>query len=473
MSGVSGNHIGGTQAGQGNLISGNNNRGVTIVSSSPGGGQPPIASDSNFVQGNLIGTNAAGTAVLNNTLAGVSINSSNNNLIGGTVALARNVISGSGGNGAINLANNGTGTAGSNGNLIQGNYIGTDINGAIALGNVNGIALSGGSSNNQIGGDDAADGTTDGVVRARNIIAGNNNDGINISNSGGQSNGNIIKGNYIGVNANGTAAIPNNFNGVSAAGVNATQIGGLTAGAGNLISGNNQSGINLNEASPGSGQPNLPITNTHIEGNFIGTNAAGTAAIRNQQTGVNISGTNSSNNYVGGSVPGARNLIGASGGNAVSINLNANGNFVLGNWMGVDITGTTSLVTNISGVISYGNGSGVVISGSSNNQIGGLTAAERNVISGNGCQGVNIINSLNSGVLTQASGNKVQGKLHWLNAAGTDMVLDPTNGSKFGNKCSDVFIAGATNNLIGGTAPGAWKRPGRRDASGRGRQQQQ
>jgi len=455
MSGVSGNHIGGTQAGQGNLISGNNNRGVTIVSSSPGGGQPPIPADSNFVQGNLIGTNAAGTAVLNNTLAGVSINSSNNNLIGGTVALARNVISGSGGNGAINLANNGTGTAGSNGNLIQGNYIGTDINGTVALGNVNGIALSGGSSNNQIGGDDAADGATDGVVRARNIIAGNNNDGINISNSGGQSNGNIIKGNYIGVNASGTAAIPNNFSAITLAGVAGTQIGGTTAGAGNLLSGNNQNGVGMNESSPGSGQPNLPVTNTHIEGNLIGTNAAGTAAIRNQQTGVNISGTNSSNNYVGGSVPGARNLIGASGGNAVSISPNANGNFVLGNWMGVDITGTTSLVTNISGVNSYGNGSGVVISGSSNNQIGGLTAAERNVISGNGCQGVNIINALVSSTLVQSSNNRVQGNYIGLNAAGTDMVIDPTNGSKFGNKCSDVFIAGATNNLIGGTASGA------------------
>jgi probable HAF family extracellular repeat protein len=455
LSGVSGNHIGGTQAGQGNLISGNNNRGVTIVSASPGGGQPPVASDSNFVQGNLIGTNAAGTAVLNNTLAGVSINSSNNNLIGGTVGLARNVISGSGGNGAINLANNGTGTAGSNGNLIQGNYIGTDINGSVALGNVNGIALSGGSSNNQIGGDDAADGTTDGVVRARNIIAGNNNDGINIGNSGGQSNGNIIKGNYIGVNANGTAAIPNNSSGITLGGVDSVQVGGTSAGAGNVISGNNGNGVNLVEANPGGGQPNLPTTNTHIEGNFIGTNATGAAAMRNQQTGVRISGANSSGNFVGGSVAGARNLIGASGFNAVSIEVGANGNFVLGNWMGVDITGTTALVTNVSGTNFYGNGSGVVISGASNNQIGGTSATERNVIAGNNCQGVNIINQLVSGSLVQSSNNRVQGNYIGLNATGTDIVIDPTNGSKFGNKCSGVFIAGATNNLVGGTTPGA------------------
>jgi hypothetical protein len=208
----------------------------------------------------------------------------------------------------------------------------------VALGNVNGVALSGGSSNNQIGGDDAADGATDGVVRARNIIGGNNNDGININNSFGQSNGNIIQGNYIGVNANGTAALPNNLNGVSAIGVNATQIGGITAGAGNVISSNNQAGINLNEGSPGSGQPAVPATNTHIEGNFIGTNAAGSAALRNLGSGVNISGTNSSNNYVGGSAAGARNLIGASGSNGVSINAHADRNFVLGNWIGVNST---------------------------------------------------------------------------------------------------------------------------------------
>jgi CSLREA domain-containing protein len=454
LSGVSGNHIGGTQTGQGNVTSGNNGRGVTIISGSPGGGQPLVASDSNFVQGNLIGTNAVGTAVLNNSLAGISINSSNNNLIGGTVALARNVISGNGGNAAINLNNNGTGTAASNGNRIQGNFIGTDINGTVALGNVNGVALSGGSSNNQIGGDDAADGATDGVVRARNIIAGNNNDGININNSFGQSNGNIIQGNYIGVNANGTAALPNNLNGVSAIGVNATQIGGVTAGAGNVISSNNQAGINLNEGSPGSGQPNVPATNTHIEGNLIGTNAAGTAALRNLGSGVNISGTNSSNNYVGGSAAGARNLIGASGSNGVSINARADGNFVLGNWIGVNSTGATALVTTIGGTNSFGNANGVMISGSSNNQIGGVTAAERNVISGNAGPGV-VMNNTNSGGIVQSSGNRVQGNYIGLNSAGTDTVIDPTGGQKFGNRNAGVSIGGAINNLIGGTATGA------------------
>jgi probable HAF family extracellular repeat protein len=452
--GVTNNFIGGSGSGEGNLISGNNSNGVNLASRNPGSGFIP--STGNHIEGNLIGTDITGLVALRNNANGISINSSNGNFIGGTTAGSRNVISGNT-QGGIAISNTGTfNPAGSNNNVIRGNYIGTKADGNQALPNGNvGILLGGGSVGNVIGGDDAADGATDGVVRARNLISGNNTDGISNGNFSGPANNTIIQGNYIGVNASGTAAIPNNFGGITLGGVNSVQIGGTSAGAGNVISGNNQNGVNIVEANPGGGQPTLPATNNHIEGNFIGTNATGTSAIRNLGSGVNISGTNSSNNYVGGSVPGARNLIGASGGNAVSISPNANGNFVVGNWMGIDITGTTSLVTNTSGVISYGNGSGVVISGSSNNQIGGLTAAERNVISGNGCQGVNIINTLVSGNLVQSSNNKVQGNYIGLNAAGTDMVVDPTNGSKFGNKCSDVFIAGATNNLIGGTAPGA------------------
>ncbi len=436
------------------MISGNNSNGVALNSNSTGSGfEIPTG---NHIEGNFIGTDVTGTVALRNNSNGISMSSSSGNFIGGTSAGARNLISGNTRAG-ISLSNTGTfNPAGSNSNIIRGNYIGTKADGNSALGNGNaGVTINGGSLGNIIGGDDAADGATDGVVRARNILSGNNNEGISLANSSGQANNTIIQGNYIGLNATGTAAIPNNSSGISLSGVSATQIGGTSAGAGNVISGNNQNGINLNEASPGTGQSNLPTTNTHIEGNFIGTNAAGTAAIRNQQTGVRISGLNSSNNVVGGSVAGARNLIGASGFNAVSIETNSNGNFVLGNWMGVDITGTTALVTNVSGTNVFGNGSGVVISGASNNQIGGPTVAERNVISGNNCQGVNIINALVSGNLVQASGNKVQGNYIGLNAAGTDMIIDPTNGSKFGNKCSDVFIAGATNNLIGGATPGA------------------
>lgn len=99
------------------------------------------------MQGNLIGTNIAGTAAIPNSRGGVIlITAANNNTIGGTTAGARNVISGNG-SGGILLSNN------SIGNVIQGNYIGVDVTGTAPLGNqVAGISLNEQSNNTTIGG---------------------------------------------------------------------------------------------------------------------------------------------------------------------------------------------------------------------------------------------------------------------------------------------------------------------------------
>src|SRR5207302_1233878 len=119
------NTIGGTVAGAGNVISGNSGTGIALADSS-----------SNLIQGNLVGTDAAGTAAVPNVAGvGISIGGGSTNTIGGTTAGARNIISGNGagGNGhGIRFALDSTTDTG---NLIQGNYIGTDINGTAALGN--------------------------------------------------------------------------------------------------------------------------------------------------------------------------------------------------------------------------------------------------------------------------------------------------------------------------------------------------
>ena len=99
------NTIGGSQAGAGNVISGNTGEGVFLDQ----------GSGNNLLEGNLIGTNAAGTQALANSV-GVQI-SINGNTIGGTQAGERNVISGNTNGGIIDYTS---------GNLIQGNYIGTD-----------------------------------------------------------------------------------------------------------------------------------------------------------------------------------------------------------------------------------------------------------------------------------------------------------------------------------------------------------
>ena len=83
----------------------------------------------NIIQGNYIGTNAAGTAASGNSVYGLWINNVANNAIGGTVAGTRNIISGNGNDGISITGNSGTG------NIIQGNYIGTDVNGTADLGN--------------------------------------------------------------------------------------------------------------------------------------------------------------------------------------------------------------------------------------------------------------------------------------------------------------------------------------------------
>jgi hypothetical protein len=119
-----------------------------------------LDSAGNVVQGNLIGTNVTGTAALGNSNHGVLIAGSNNT-VGGRTAAARNVIS--------HNVNNGVSVT-SAGNLVQGNFIGTDANGTAALGNGgHGVYILLGGSNNTIGG------TADG---AGNAIAYNVGSGV-------------------------------------------------------------------------------------------------------------------------------------------------------------------------------------------------------------------------------------------------------------------------------------------------------
>ena len=143
------------------------------------------------------------------------------------------VINGFTGDG-IDLTTNG-------GDTVQGNYIGTNAAGTAALANGSSGVLISGSADNTIGGTTAA---------ARNIISGNTGDGIDITGSG--TTGNLVEGNYIGTNAAGTAAVANQLAGIDlASGASSNTIGGTTAGAGNVISGNTQYGIEVNSGVTG------------------------------------------------------------------------------------------------------------------------------------------------------------------------------------------------------------------------------
>src|SRR5262249_17045231 len=146
------------------------------------------SSSNNRVAGNYIGTDKTGTVALGNAGDGISLSNAPNNTIGGTAAGAGNVISG---NGRVGVWVFG---AAASGNRIQGNLIGTDKTGRVALGNGLATSLPGvmlqGALNNLIGGSDAA---------SRNVISGNGSYAVFVT--GSQATGNRIQGNYLGTNS--------------------------------------------------------------------------------------------------------------------------------------------------------------------------------------------------------------------------------------------------------------------------------
>lgn len=167
---------------------------------------------------------------------------------------------------------------GGDSNTIGGNYIGLDRNGA-AAGNLIGITILN-SDDNLIGGS---------TLASRNVISANVIYGVFLECLGGfgvsiDAARNGIKGNYIGTNSAGTAALGNGGgiaistspSNAASADVVETAIGGAQAGEGNLISGNG-TGIDI-----GSGGPtdSSRVRRTQIQGNLIGTNISGDRGAR-------------------------------------------------------------------------------------------------------------------------------------------------------------------------------------------------
>jgi len=279
-----------------NTISGNGDAGVLIDS----------GSTSTIIAGNYIGTNAAGTAALANGTAGILIDaSSTGTVIGGTSAVAGNVISGNGGSG-VEISG-----SGSDDNLVEGDYIGTNAGGTAAVPNADGVDLENGAANNTIG--RAATG-------AGNVISGNNVDGVLLN--GAATSGNLIQANYVGTDAAGTMAVPNGDGIYVVNGAANNTIGGTASGSGNVISGNNNDGVLLDGPA---------TTGNVLQGNEIGTDATGTAALPNQLSGVAVA-DDSSNNSIGGSGASAGNIIANSADTSgVSISNGASGNSIRGN----------------------------------------------------------------------------------------------------------------------------------------------
>lgn len=275
----------------------------------------------NTVEGCYIGLNLAGLTDQGNTLNGILITNAANNTIGGLTTANRNYISGNNQNGVVvggDFATN---------NLIQGNFIGLNVNNADIGNTGDGVRVF--APANLIGG--SASG-------ARNIISGNNGEGIEITAAGGNT---LVRGNYLGTDSTGTLDRGNSSDGILVA-AGGVIIGGSNAGEGNLIGGNAGDGIQLN---------GFGATNNLVLGNIIGANFAGTGALPNAN-GVFIT-TSSRSNIIGGVTAGAANLIAFNTADGIGVaaaaantNNTLRGNSIFSNGnLGIDL-GTSGISAN-------------------------------------------------------------------------------------------------------------------------------
>jgi parallel beta-helix repeat protein len=376
-----------------NVISGNIMSGITI---SVGG--------NNMIKGNKIGTDAGGTIAIANG-DGIELSNTTGNIIGGTIVAERNIISGSTNTGIVM---NGTGT---NNNTIKGNYIGTDYTGLQMLSNYTGIILKSQSNKNTIGGSTATE---------RNIISGNTEIGVYIESS----DSNKVSGNYVGPDITGNAAFKVGDslwqgNGIE---VNTTSryntIGGTTTGERNVISGNRVYGFIYYGN----------VSNNPLIGNYIGTNAAGTSPLPNA-TGICVDGGSNHNNII-------NNLLSGNISYGIFIvTTGTNYNQLKGNLIGTNAAGTDTIPNDI----------GLILAGGTRyNIIGGTSASDRNIISGNRFDGIEISDQ-------KTDSNQIIG-----NYIGTDI-----NGStKLGNAIGIGIATYPKHNLISGNVISGNKRMG-------------
>ena len=397
-----------------NVISGNAGFGVFLDG----------ASDV-YIKNNYIGTNAAGTAPFlyegqpRTNWDGIVLDNASDIEIGGTESGASNLISGN--------THKGIWFRYGNDNVrVYGNKIGTTLDGLSALPNRDGIAFitlqdnpnhwplpapdAAGvyfetSTRINIGGDTEASG---------NLISGNTSIGVWIYEKKGSV---LIRNNKVGVNVSGTAALPNNYGMYVQKSHEGVTIGGMRQ-EGNLVSGNTLDGIHL-----------IMTSGIRIYGNRIGTDAAGTSAVANNN-GIRL--YESSNCRIGSRGDYGNLISGHSGGAGVLL-LHSSGNIIQANYIGTDISGQNAL-PNKQGVHFMGN--------ADSNRVGGRITMEGNLISGNS----------ESGVYLAGAGNRIEG-----NKIGTDAAGDNTIPNQYGifTFNGNAYIGGETSqqgNLIKGNS---------------------
>ncbi|UKN02367.1 gliding motility-associated C-terminal domain-containing protein [Paracrocinitomix mangrovi] len=397
--GATGNIVGGTIIGNGNIIMGNTKEGIDILNS-----------NDNIIITNYIGVNPGNTVIPNQV--GIKIENSDGTTIGGEDSNGNakyNVISGNTNEGI--LINNSDST------FIHGNRIGTNVTGDGALSNNIGIKIVGTSAHNYIG--------KSGSGIHANTISGNTGVGIQLEGSGVTSN--FIYKNKIGASFPGNSSISSQVTGIYLLnGAFDNQIGGDKVLQGNLIGGNINQGVLIENANDNSVLGNIiglvngssqsrgidiqgsgstfntigsapysqfgnVITQNTLSGIVIHNNAANNDVIANyigidtventstQFIGVELQSTIGLDNRIGLDVTGGGNVI---SGNTIGVQIEGSNQYVFNNLIGTNPAGNAGIPNTSFGVYLKDNAQG--------NQIGGSGVLFKNTISGNNGPGVEL-----------------------------------------------------------------------------------
>nr|HQU84900.1 Calx-beta domain-containing protein [Pyrinomonadaceae bacterium] len=372
------------------------------------------------VSGCYIGTGANGSADLGNGIGGISIQAHANstfNIGGFSSSSERNVISGNGGSGIQIFTYQQGFVTGNTAINVFNNLIGTNSAGNADLGNsFDGISFS-------VFNGDGSEYTLNvgtGTASGRNIISGNQSDGIRASA------GNVnVYGNYIGTNINGTADLGNSNDGIELNGiVNSAFIGGTLLGfnAGNLISGNGGKGVSVKDA-------NIPAA---IRRNQIGTNAAGSSAIPNATGGISLTEADTDANspiVIGSSVNADDgNTISGNGGDGIEVGVHVNKVKIYGNKVGTNILASSAIPNSLSGINLS----------SSQNEVGlADNNIASNIVSGNAGNGIKLL----------GTSNEVQNNYIGTNSGGADI----------GNVLNGLHVGSGSNRIGNATTGGSNK----------------
>ena len=351
-----------------------------------------IGANNITVAGNYIGTDPTGLIDLGNAGPGITWQYGTTDTfdakIGGLSPADRNLISG----------NVDAGSYPSNGWVFQGNFIGVDATGLVAMGNSTAGASGGISADNctdvTVGGDKPG---------AINVISGNNSHGV----APDFTQNTTIAGNYIGVGADGTTSLPNGGAGIVLTNSTNALIGGSTEGSGNTIANSTLQGVYLGTGNDG----------VVVAGNTVSSNTTGGIYT---QGGVNIT--------IGGTTSTIANTVDSNGSDG--INTFESSNVLIGR-------NTINSNSNI----------GVLVNGSAN------VTVDENAVNNNASHGIALHNS---STFAAVQNNTIENN----GSNGIDLynlVSDSTIEGNFINKNSNngLQIDNGINIVVGGTAEGS------------------